>query len=374
MKRASVLVGIMVVCAGITVEAQRGTTPHTAKRPSATTIRDALTSVMSITVFDSTGTPLGQGSGFLVDSKGTFVTNYHVVEYASGAIAKSANGAFYKVWGVLALDSNNDLAVLQLDGNGFAYLKLGDSDRTEVGEKVIAIGSPLGLESSVSDGVVSALRTFDAAPVIQTTAAISPGSSGGVLLNTKGEVIGVTTFNVKGGQNLNFAVPAKYIKPLLLSQTVLPFAPKQLPRETATEPSSESASKEAEEATLPKDLPRDWIEVKSGNPVTVRLEGDYLYEQLKFEGDGKYIKKVEENCETKRQGTQWVGQCHVKLWLMWGSAIVDNICLLEGNEIITSVTPRRIEGESQKPDLPSDPKECPTSGTGKERFAYIPRY
>ena len=150
MKRASVLVGIMVVCAGITVEAQRGTTPHTAKRPSATTIRDALTSVMSITVFDSTGTPLGQGSGFLVDSKGTFVTNYHVVEYASGAIAKSANGAFYKVRGVLALDSNNDLAVLQLDGNGFAYLKLGDSDRTEVGEKVIAIGSPLGALSRLS--------------------------------------------------------------------------------------------------------------------------------------------------------------------------------------------------------------------------------
>jgi Trypsin-like peptidase domain len=360
----------MALCAGVAAEAQQGSKPHATKGSSATTIRDELTSVVSITVFDSKGTPLGQGSGFLLDSKGTLVTNYHVIEYASGAIAKSANGAFYKVRGVLALDSSNDLAILQLDGNGFTHLRLGDSDKTEVGDKVIAIGSPLGLEASVSDGVISALRTFDAAPVIQTTAAISPGSGGGALLNTKGEVIGVTTFNVRGGQNLNFAVPAKYIKPLLLSQTVLPFAPKQLPPETATE----AAPKEVEKAAIPRDLPTNWIAVDSGTPVTVRFEGDYLYEHTKFEGDGRYIKKVEDNCETKRQGNQWVGKCHMKIWLTWGSALGDNICSLETDEIITSVTPRRIEGEGQTLDAPSHPSECPIPGVGKQKFAYIPKY
>jgi hypothetical protein len=80
---------------------------------------------MLVTVFDSSETPLGQGSGFLIDSQGTLGTNYHVVKYASSAIAKSANGAFYKVKGVLAVDVTNDLAVLRLDGSGFTYLTLG---------------------------------------------------------------------------------------------------------------------------------------------------------------------------------------------------------------------------------------------------------
>jgi hypothetical protein len=191
-----------------------------------------------------------------------------------------------------------------------------------------------------------------------------------VLLNTKGEVIGVTTFNVKGGQNLNFAVPAKYIKPLLLSRTILPFAPKQIPPEPATE----ALPKEVEESTLPKSLPTEWKAVENGTPVTVRLEGDYLNEHSEFDGDGSYSRRVEDNCETKLQGKTFVGKCHRRIWLNWGSAFGDNVCSVEMDEIITSVTPRRIEGEGQTLEPPSHPSKCPTPGASREKFAYIPKH
>lgn len=147
-----VLVAIAALFVALFGDAQSPSKPHVSGRSqqsSTAIIKKALNSVMLVTVFDSSETPLGQGSGFLVDSQGTLVTNYHVIKYASSAIAKSANGAFYKVNGVLAVDATNDLAVLSLDGSGFTFLKLGDSDAEQVGDKVIAIGSPLGLEASV---------------------------------------------------------------------------------------------------------------------------------------------------------------------------------------------------------------------------------
>ena len=378
--RAGAFVGIALLSVIMAAEGQSPTnTPvsaRSAQRSSSTIIRAALGSVVSITVFDSTGTPLGQGSGFLVDSKGTLVTNYHVIKYASSAMAKSANGAFYKVKGVLASDPDNDLAVLRLDGIGFTYLALGNSDTAQVGDRVIAIGSPLGLEASVSDGLVSAIRILDSAPVIQTTAAISPGSSGGALLNTKGEVIGVTTFNVTGGQNLNFAVPAKCIKPLLSAQTIRPFAPIPSPprQSLETQAKTEPRPEETPQATVPESLPREWIMVEDGNPVTVRLEGDHLYVREEFQGDGSYSKRMEDNCETKRQGNTFVGKCHRRIWLNWLSAFGDNICSVERDEFITSVTAHRIEGESQTLRPPSDQKTCPAPGASNTKFAYIPRY
>lgn len=373
--KAGAFVGIAVLCLIVAAEGQSPTkqpvAARSARRSSSTIIRAAIGSVLSITVFDSAGTAFAQGSGFLVDSRGTLVTNYHVIRYASSAGAKSANGAFYKVKGVLAVDPDNDLAVLRLDGIGFTYLKLGDSDTALVGDKVIAIGSPLGLEASVSDGVVSAIRTLDSAPVIQTTAAISPGSSGGALLNVEGEVIGVTTFNVTGGQNLNFAVPSKYIKPLLATQTIMPFAPIQPPPDS--QPKTEPRHEETEKTAIPETLPREWITVQDGNPVTIRLEGDYLYVQEEFEGDGNYSKRMEDNCETKRQGNTFVGKCRRRIWLNWLSAFGDNICSVERDEFIASVTARRIEGESQTLGSPSDQKSCPVPGASNAKFAYIPR-
>src|SRR5215831_16875863 len=176
--------------------------------------------VVSVLVQGIPGAPDVQGSGFFVDSHGTLVTNHHVVEEASSALVKTSDGAYYPVEGVLADDAEHDLAVLKVKGRNFALLLLGDSSKVRLGDRVIAIGSPLGLESTVSDGIVSGLREEGDSEVVQTTAPISPGSSGGVLLNSRGEVIGVTTFFSREGQNLNFAIPSNNIRPLLMSSFV----------------------------------------------------------------------------------------------------------------------------------------------------------
>ena len=98
------------------------------------------------------------GSGFLVSADGEIVTNYHVIKDAHSAIVKLSNGAFFRVNGVLASDADKDLAIIKVDGKNLPFLTLGEIDKLHVGDHVVAIGSPLGFEGTVSDGIVSALR------------------------------------------------------------------------------------------------------------------------------------------------------------------------------------------------------------------------
>ncbi len=336
-----------------------------------TLTRKALPSVVLVVTFDKSGKEIRQGSGFVVSGDGKVVTNYHVIEGVSSALIKFANGGFYGLDGVLAVDEKRDIAVLKASGRDFPFLPLGDSENVQVGEAVIAIGSPLALEATVSNGIVSAIRNLDESKskAIQTTAAISPGSSGGALLNSRGQVIGITAFQMTNGQNLNFAIPANYIKPLLLAGTVMPFNPK----EEATV--AEGTSQIEKSDTLPA-MPKQWTQVESGAPVTIRVEGDYLYEEGSFPGDGKYIQKSSYVCDTKRQGDRWIGKCSQRLLLNWASAISEHWCPLTLDEIVTLVSPERIEGESQDFDPPPSRREqdCPVPGKTRSHFVLIPRY
>lgn len=180
--------------------------------------REASGAIVSIVMSDKDGHPIAQGSGFLISKEGHVVTNYHVISNGSSAIVKLPNGAVFAVDGVLVSDRDRDVAVIKAHGNAFRVLNLGDSDRLQVGEEVVAIGNPLSLESTVSNGIVSAIRTDDKeGKFLQTTAPISPGSSGGPLFNMAGDVVGITTSHIKGGENLNFAIPINDVKPLLRS-------------------------------------------------------------------------------------------------------------------------------------------------------------
>lgn len=183
--------------------------------------RDARGAVVSIVMADKDGHPTAQGSGFLVSKDGRVVTNYHVIQHGHSAVVKLPSGAFYDVEGVLAYDKDHDIAIIKVKGQGFRTLSLGDSDRVQVGEEVVAIGNPLSLESTVSNGIVSGVRTIDdqVGNAIQITAPISPGSSGGPLFNMAGEVLGITTFHLKGGENLNFAIPINHVKSLLQAKS-----------------------------------------------------------------------------------------------------------------------------------------------------------
>jgi serine protease Do len=162
------------------------------------------------------------GSGFLVDSDGTIVTNNHVVEHADEILVKlSAAGDHRYKAKVLGNDPKTDLAVIKIDPEGatFPTLQLGDSDAMRVGDWVVAIGNPFGLEQTVTAGIVSAKgRVIGQGPYddfIQTDASINPGNSGGPLLNLRGEVIGINSsiFSQSGGNlGIGFAIPSNLAK------------------------------------------------------------------------------------------------------------------------------------------------------------------
>ncbi len=173
---------------------------------------------------DYSDTTILNGSGFIVSDDGLVCTNYHVVAQIDSIIVKTSDGVFHDADLVIA-DEQNDFAIIKIrndDNKSFQVVRLGDSDELKQGQEVFAIGSPLGFEYTISSGIVAALRdnervvfsdpytyaskekTFP--KVIQITAAISPGNSGGGLFNRKGEVVGITTYTYSGYGNLNFAV------------------------------------------------------------------------------------------------------------------------------------------------------------------------
>jgi hypothetical protein len=165
--------------------------------------------------------PIAQGTGFLVSVDGVIVTNYHVIETGNIAVVTFPNGTILPVDGVLAADKVRDLAIIKIHGKTVRTLTLGNSDKIQVGEEVVAIGNPLSLESTVSNGIISGIRTSkeQGGKFLQTTAPISPGSSGGPLFNMVGEVVGINTLYLEGGENLNFAIPINDVKRLLLNQS-----------------------------------------------------------------------------------------------------------------------------------------------------------
>jgi len=173
--------------------------------------------VMLILVMDANDREVCRGTGFLVSADGKLITNHHVTENGHSAIAKADTGGRFSVVGILADDPKNDLAVLRLEGSNLPTLPLGSATEVKVGERVAVIGSPLGLEGTLPEGVISSIRdpSVLGQPLIQITAALSPGSSGSPVLNRDGACIGVATLARRGGQYINFAVPVEYAKALL---------------------------------------------------------------------------------------------------------------------------------------------------------------
>jgi len=192
--------------------------PETALSPEQV-FENASPAVVYIVVRDKEFKPIGLGSGFFVDANGLIVTNYHVIKGAKFATVRLNSGATLFVDGVVATDPNRDLALLKVSGGGFPCLKIAEGALPKVGATVYAIGNPRGLENTFSGGMVSGHREIkQGLTAIQVTTPISPGSSGGPLLNVNGEVVGVTTAYLTTGQNLNFAAPASGVSALIRKQ------------------------------------------------------------------------------------------------------------------------------------------------------------
>ena len=177
------------------------------------------------------------GTGFIVEKTGVVATNFHVIAGTSDIKIKLNDGTHYPVMHVLNVDPMRDLVIVKFKPDKpMPTLRLGDSSKVATGEKIVAIGNPLGVfENTVSEGLISSIREVcsskdvtDKNPscpgeltLLQISAPISQGSSGGPLFNQVGEVVGVTTAIIAQGQLINFAMPANYLKPLLEKQEVI---------------------------------------------------------------------------------------------------------------------------------------------------------
>lgn len=171
-------------------------------------------------------TPSGLGSGFFINADGYLITNFHVIEgetEISVEVYRQDDGQLsrdvYKNVRIVAINKFHDLALLHIEDKGapkFKYVTLGSSDALSVGDSVFAIGSPMGLERTVTQGIISTkTRELEGQLYLQTSAQINPGNSGGPLFNLAGQVVGVTNMKITFGEGLGFAIPVELVKSFL---------------------------------------------------------------------------------------------------------------------------------------------------------------
>ncbi|MCH2138233.1 MAG: trypsin-like peptidase domain-containing protein [Phycisphaerales bacterium] len=206
---------------------------HTVENPPELSVRQQAARVKSSVVL--VRTPSGLGSGVIVNDDGYAITNAHVVqgEQQLRAVAwiPQPDGTLKRTTiedvEIVAINNHLDLALLRVphpEGGTFSWSPLERFETIEVGQPVFAIGNPLGLEQTTSQGVISTTqRNFEGLSYIQTDAAINPGNSGGPLFNTRGEVVGITNMGITGGEALGFAIPARYVKDFIRNREAFAY-------------------------------------------------------------------------------------------------------------------------------------------------------
>lgn len=299
----------------------------------------------------NSGKDTGLGSGFIISSDGKIVTNYHVIKGAERALVKLTDGAFFPVDTVLASDPVSDLAIIKVAGRNLPTLKLGDSETVQAGERVIAIGNPLGLETTVTDGIVSALRKEATASWIQTTTPVSPGNSGGPLLRLDGTVVGVITWNLKLGQNLNFAATSNEVSTLLEKPTT-------------------AKSLTADEKVVAVPSGRIWTSLSSGKDYKVRLDGDYIYTEW-ANIPSAWGPSAFGRGELKKAGEIWTGHARNQFPCQYGVRI--NWIMVDIDMEITSMTGTRIEGRAKNYQGFNCRTNAPKGEATWTSFTWIPK-
>jgi hypothetical protein len=207
------------------------------------------------------------GTGFVIDPKGIIATNLHVIQGEAEIKVRTKDGAQYPVMSIAGMDKDHDLALVRIyPKQALRPVRLGDSNQVSAGDKIYAIGNPLGVfDYTITDGLISQVRPLAAdLTLLQISAPISPGSSGGPLFNQFGEVIGVTTAIITQGQSINLAVPANYLRPLIAqpSQIALDeFAKATKEQESDERKASDDSNNNA---TIVRQVPRHPLTVWDG--------------------------------------------------------------------------------------------------------------
>jgi S1-C subfamily serine protease len=209
------------------------------------------------------------GSGFIISSDGKIATNLHVIQELKSGGVQLASGDKFDSFSALAFDVRKDIAIIKIPGFDLPSVGLGNSNDLEVGEPVLVFGSPLGLQGSVSTGVISSIRDdpFGGGfKEIQTDAAANPGNSGGPLVSQKGEVVGIVTSKLVGSENINFAIPINYLRGLMES-LLPPMSLEELRRKLTSQP----------DAFKTDAFPTRWKSLTTGTTKIIRRDGDNLY-------------------------------------------------------------------------------------------------
>ncbi|MGM0882224.1 MAG: stalk domain-containing protein [Bacillota bacterium] len=241
--------------------------PYTGRTLSVEQIAKLEQSVVLLESFDREGASLGFGTAFAV-GYGLFLTNYHVIADSSSYLIQTGQDRYYDVDGVVAYNEEADLAIVKTSiRTNIPPLRIGSSLKLAKGQAVVAIGNPEGLQNTVSTGIVSGIRTMGADRLIQITAPITNGSSGGPLFNRIGEVIGINTMGAEQG-NLNFSVPIEYAGSWISVYSKKSFANIQvLNQDQFREQEPTEPEQQPDEATAPP-TPTEPIEEPSTIPVT----------------------------------------------------------------------------------------------------------
>jgi hypothetical protein len=285
----------------------------------------------------------------------------------AGAV-KLANREVYSPFSIRAFDEQRDLAIIQISGFNLPTVELGDSNELQAGEAVLLVGSPLGLEQSVTSGVVSAIRESpEMGKIIQTDAAANPGNSGGPLLNARGQAVGVLDFKLRGTENLNFAIPINYARGMLNNLS---------PPMTFDELRGKLGASAA--VLRPTGFPTRWKSLTSGTVRVLRVEGDHVYVETILSEQARQMGGFS-LADLKKDGERYVGSIRYRLvgrLITWGGlGYCDSKCVFERSIEILSFTPSRIEGRVMAP--PDDAKfNCMKCRYSKEDvwhpFVWIP--
>lgn len=251
----------LVLAASCGTPGGKGTTPKRTQLTEKDIVLRSTDAIVRIEAGDRSSEKLG--TGFIVARDGVIATNLHVVAGSSDIKVKLHDGTPYQVTEIVSVDPGRDLALLRIrPAKPLPTLRLGDSDAMTAGDKIVAIGNPLGVfDYSVSSGLVSSVRAVcdgtearcppGGLKLLQISAPISQGSSGGPLFNQFGEVIGVTTLIVAQGQAINFAVPGNYLKPLVARPGAISLAQFATETKTADDATDEPADGVSIERKVP---------------------------------------------------------------------------------------------------------------------------
>lgn len=299
--------------------------------------KKCMTSTVSLVMEDNYKQPLSLGSGFIVDS-GKVITNLHVIEDAAyGYVTISGETEKHKIEGYLAVDKTNDLALLSvptLIGNSIEI----NVNNPEIGEKIYAIGNPKGLSGTISEGIISGIRKFDSEELIQITAPISPGSSGGPVINNDGKLIGVSVGTLDSGQNLNFAIPTKYVSKLI-----------ELPRTQITQLNIKSVNKKSSQGNLGKSIKEgleiinfEWERDIFTDPYPKNLQGFSIKNNLPYEITDVKLLFILRNA----QG-QPIDALEYSPYISYGKYIKPFLAMFVETDVGTSLSSKRVTKKNQ---------------------------